>query len=139
MTTNNAINAPIKYFEPFSPTISGTSAAGVGTYTTQVGYWSGIGNFIYVQLKITWTAHTGTGDMTVTDLPFVCRNISGYDPELILNIEDVLLPPTTVCLFGHMTTGTSTVVLETIRSLGNNVPISMEAAGTLHLSGVYLK
>lgn len=57
--------------KPFTPTIVGLSTAGVGTYTNQVGRAIKIGRLVYVNLDVEWTAHTGTGQMSIGNLPFV--------------------------------------------------------------------
>ena len=48
-----------------TPTIAGSSAAGTGTYTTQTGTWTRVGNRVDFYLEITWTAHTGTGNVRI--------------------------------------------------------------------------
>jgi hypothetical protein len=54
----------------FTPTIVGTSTAGTGTYTTQVGRYTKVGNLVTIMIYLTWTAHTGTGNMRVAGSPF---------------------------------------------------------------------
>lgn len=54
----------------FTPTLIGTSTAGTGTYSTQTGYYTKVGDLVAFSLALTWTAHTGTGDMQIQGLPF---------------------------------------------------------------------
>lgn len=54
----------------FTPTIDGTTTAGVGTYDDQSGKYAKIGNFVFVIILLKWTAHTGTGNMQISGLPF---------------------------------------------------------------------
>jgi hypothetical protein len=54
----------------FTPTIVGTSTAGTGTYTTQVGRYTKVGNLVTIMIYLTWSAHTGTGNMRVAGAPF---------------------------------------------------------------------
>lgn len=54
----------------FTPTIVGGTSAGVGTYTTQTGTYTKIGNRVCIDLSLNWSAHTGTGTMIVGGLPF---------------------------------------------------------------------
>jgi hypothetical protein len=49
----------------FTPTISGTTVAGAGTYTIQKGRYRLTGEGVKVDALITWTAHTGTGNLRV--------------------------------------------------------------------------
>lgn len=54
----------------FTPTIVGSTTAGVGTYSVQTGSYTKVGNRVYFNAYLTWTAHTGTGNMRVSNLPF---------------------------------------------------------------------
>lgn len=63
----------------FSPTISGTTTAGTGTYTTQVGRYTKIGRIVYFTIKLGWSAHTGTGNMIVSGLPFTSNSTAGVN------------------------------------------------------------
>ncbi len=54
----------------WTPVIIGTTTAGTGTYTTQTGSYTKIGNQVTLHLTLTWTAHTGTGNMRISGLPF---------------------------------------------------------------------
>ncbi len=55
----------------FTPTVVGSTVAGVGTYTTRTGKYTRIGNIVVFQIQIVLTAHTGTGDMSITGLPYL--------------------------------------------------------------------
>lgn len=54
----------------FTPVVIGTSAAGAGTYSLQSGRYTKIGNRVFFDIALTWSAHTGTGDIRLTGLPF---------------------------------------------------------------------
>jgi hypothetical protein len=54
----------------FSPAIAGTTVAGTGTYTTQLGRYTKVGNLVTARIYLAWTAHTGTGSISLTGLPF---------------------------------------------------------------------
>jgi hypothetical protein len=58
----------------FTPTIVGSTSAGTGTYTTNSGKYTKIGNVVTFQVYINWTAHTGTGNMRIGSLPFTNGN-----------------------------------------------------------------
>jgi hypothetical protein len=64
----------------FSPTIIGTTTAGTGTYTVQLGRYQKIGNRVYIQLSLLWSAHTGTGNMGIGNLPFTSNGTSDNGP-----------------------------------------------------------
>lgn len=139
MVLNNSTNCVYEEQKTFVPTVSGTVTAGVGTYTNQTGYWSRIGNLVFITLNIIWTAHTGSGDILISNLPFPCNAATGFDPEFIVNIENITLPATTVSIYGHMQQSPTTIIIQTIRSNGTNVPVGLTATGILHATGWYLK
>lgn len=55
-----------------TPLITGTTTAGTGTYSGQFGGFTRIGNRVFYDLFVAWTAHTGTGNIQVdlNDIPF---------------------------------------------------------------------
>jgi len=54
----------------WTPVIIGSGTAGTGTYSVQNGRYTKIGNRVYFGVYCVWSAHTGTGDMTMGGLPF---------------------------------------------------------------------
>lgn len=63
----------------FTPTIVGTSTAGVGTYTFRAASYALLGYTCYIKGALVWTAHTGTGNPAIGGLPFQQYNTSAYD------------------------------------------------------------
>ena len=61
----------------FTPTVIGTTTAGTGTYTSQVGRYTKIGNLVTIQVYLAWTAHTGTGNMRFGNFPFNTASDAG--------------------------------------------------------------
>ena len=54
----------------WTPRIDGTTTAGVGTYGTQTGSYTKIGNKVTVTGNLALSSHTGTGSMVIANLPF---------------------------------------------------------------------
>ena len=54
----------------FTPIVVGVSTEGVGTYTSQQGKYTKIGNVVTFSVYLVWTAHTGTGSMRINGMPF---------------------------------------------------------------------
>lgn len=82
----------------FTPVVVGTGSAGAGTYFTQKGRYTKIGRLVFVEINLGWSAHTGTGDMQVSGLPFqpnadtVSQLSTGtYDLSLSPGVTDILL------------------------------------------------
>lgn len=55
----------------WTPTVIGTTVAGTGAYSQNDGLYVKIGKFVWVSCQIVQTAHTGTGNMRITGMPFV--------------------------------------------------------------------
>jgi hypothetical protein len=75
----------------WTPTISGSTTAGSGTYTVQVGRYTKVGNLVTVTGVITWTAHTGTGSIFLTGLPFTSANIVNFEPVISVTPSNIAL------------------------------------------------
>jgi len=74
----------------WTPTITGSLSSGTGTYTAQEGFYTKVGRVVTVYGRVWWTAHTGTGKMRLSSLPFTtpsgapgnCSGIVGYYENL---------------------------------------------------------
>jgi hypothetical protein len=62
----------------FTPTAFGTSVAGTTTYASQTGSYTKVGDTVHVDIYISWTAMTGTGDLRIGGLPFTSSSASNY-------------------------------------------------------------
>lgn len=69
-----AISPPAYAEGTFTPVVAGGSTVGVGTYTTQVGKYTRIGNCVFFYINLAWTAHTGSGGTIIGGLPFNASN-----------------------------------------------------------------
>jgi hypothetical protein len=61
----------------WTPVAAGSTTAGTGTYTLQVGRYTKIGQVCFFQMTLGWSAHTGTGDLFLGGLPFTSLNAAG--------------------------------------------------------------
>jgi hypothetical protein len=60
----------------WTPTIVGSTGVGVGTYTTQSGRYTKVGNRVSIEANMVWTAHTGTGNIRWGGAPFTSTNVA---------------------------------------------------------------
>jgi hypothetical protein len=65
----------------WTPVIEGSSTAGTGTYSTQVGRYTKVGNTVVAHLFLDWSAHTGSGNLRIAGLPFTPANVSALAPS----------------------------------------------------------
>lgn len=88
ISVGNTVNANatvLDWYEKgsFTPVAIGTTTAGVGTYTVQSGSYKREGNTVTFRLAIGWTAHTGTGNLSISDLPFASASSGAPVPSMI--------------------------------------------------------
>lgn len=60
----------------FAPQIAGTTVPGTATYEGQSGQYLRFGRFVIVQYRITTSAHTGSGQAYIPNMPFAA--VSGF-------------------------------------------------------------
>lgn len=117
----------------FTPTIVGTSTAGVGTYSVQQGKYTRYGDLVFVHIRLTWSAHTGTGNMNIGGLPFTpaanatCQ-LAGRDSNI--TYSGTKLAYTT-------NPGTTEIIITTDASGTTSTSIPIDTAGSIFVSGVY--
>jgi hypothetical protein len=128
------ISNDVPYYQQgtWTPVIFGTTAAGVGTYTTQQGTYTKQGNIVFIDYNIDWTAHTGTGLMKMSGFPFTA---SGVEPQSIS-----LVAPNSLTVVGNvvmLTLGGTTDALFQYNENGITGNVAMDPAANLRCSGFY--
>lgn len=134
-----AVSELLDWYEEgtFTPTIVGTSSAGVGTYTTQVGRYTRIGNRVMFNLSLDWSAHTGTGNMRIGGLPFTSNATAD-------NYSTVSILPSSIALtannmiYGIVNIGSTQILLYQALIGGGGVSfVALDTAGLMYVSGQY--
>ena len=78
----------------FTPVAAGTTSAGAGTYTIQSGRLTRIGNVCIFTIDLGWSAHTGTGNLIISGLPFnstaITTSVSIHNNGLAVTPSNVL-------------------------------------------------
>lgn len=121
----------------FTPTIAGTSTTGTGTYSSQLGRYTKVGNRVYFTAYIVWSAHTGTGSMLVASLPFVSNSTtSNYNS--VLSYNSGVSMTAGYIMQAYVGFGVSTVTLAQVPTGGGSaINVSMDTAGEMIVTGVY--
>jgi hypothetical protein len=120
----------------FTPSVVGGTLPGVGTYDPPpAGFYTKIGNRVFYEIQLTWIAHTGTGGMSVSGLPFPVN--VGLFPACAVWNQNISMTA------GHVmqataNIGSTNILLSSIPTGGGlSVNIPMDAAGSILLSGHY--
>lgn len=116
----------------FTPSAAGTTTGGTGTYTTQLGYYKKVGDLVHFHITLVWTAHTGTGNVKITGLPFT--SLSGIDQPVSIITASVTF---TNQIAARVTTNSTEIAIRTIVSGAGTGTVALPSAGTLVLNGFY--
>jgi hypothetical protein len=98
----------------WTPTYQGATTAGTGTYTFQHGSYTKVGNLVTINGYFRSTAHTGTGNIELTGLPFTVA--SGAGNYGVINVGETinLTISNDTYLTGYANPGTTTIILRQI-------------------------
>ena len=132
-----AANALDDYEEgTFTPAIVGSTTAGTGTYSVQVGNYTKIGNTVSVRVFLVWSAHTGTGNMSISGLPFTSNSNSWSAGAC--RVVDLSLSANNVIQAG-VSISTTTIFLEQISTGGGGyAPVPMDTNAQIMFTTQYI-
>jgi hypothetical protein len=123
----------------FTPTIVGTTTAGTGTYNTQRGDYIKIGRLVTAQFYIAWTAHTGTGNMNVSGLPFTTQNIGTYLAAASIGFVDSISMTAGNIMTGYAGPNSTTMFLkQTPTGGGASTDIPIDTSGSIIVTLTYI-
>jgi hypothetical protein len=130
-----AANALDDYEEgTFTPTVIGLGTAGTGTYQTQIGRYTKIGDVVRFSLTVEWNAHTGTGNMRLDGLPFTALSIDDSGACFSILATNLTFSNNIAAIGAHNSTQ---VNLTTYSSDATNVALPIDTTGLIRVSGVY--
>ena len=117
-----AINGDIR---DFTATVLGATTTGTGTYTKQSGTYLRQGLMVDYWFDIEWTAHTGTGNLTI-QLPYKVRNVLNQPWIGVVTVDDITFPAGTtyVTIRGINSTYTAEVIASGSAISSANIPIA---------------
>ena len=123
----------------FTPVIVGSSSAGVGTYTTQIGKFTRIGDIVHFQISLAWTAHTGTGNTIIQSLPYAAEVSSGEFVFFNIAQNGGPIPAAGSIRIALVTSGSTEIglreqVLATMLVTNSN---AITGTGAIYVSGTY--
>jgi hypothetical protein len=118
----------------FTPVAAGSTDAGTATYTTQLGRYTKIGNRVFFNLRVSWTGHTGTGDLLVGGLPFTSNSTAAnHNPASIIGIGLDF----SNTLAAYVLNNTSNITITSFATAAAVSNVAVDAAATLIITGNY--
>ncbi|QHJ80883.1 MAG: hypothetical protein [Bacteriophage sp.] len=137
-TSNGTINLPYDTTQSpatgFIPYVYGATTPGAGTYTVRWGSYTLVGNLVFINMQVTWTGHTGTGQVKIGALPYLTDFPSG---ELMNVLPSGIT--TTGRLIGVMDGYSNSMIIDQVSDVGGVSPLQMPTSGSLHITGIYRK
>jgi hypothetical protein len=122
----------------FTPTIVGSTSAGTGTYSTQVGTHTRVGRAVSFRLLISWSAHTGTGSMLAGGLPFASSSVTDTLTAITVGgISNVTLSANHVGTALLFTNTTQISFYQTPVGGGSDSTVPVDTSASTVLSGTY--
>lgn len=117
---------------PFTPSISGTTIAGVGTYTAQYGVYTKVGNIVNFELDCSWSAHTGTGNIQVNGFPYASANANPISASWVWASDLVITGQATLGITQNQTYGP-------LGAINNGVysTVAIDTSAALRITGFY--
>lgn len=115
-------------------TVEGGTSAGSGSYSVATGYYTRIGRMCHVTITVTWTGHTGTGDLIVNGLPFTAVNDSSRTPVIGVSASNLTFSGQ---ISAYPEDSTKRLKISSSTSGSAIANVQMDAAATLNIAGWY--
>jgi hypothetical protein len=120
----------------FSPTIAGTTTAGTATYSEQQGRYTKIGRLVQFEIFMVYSAGTGTGNLTITNLPFTIGG-SSYPSFTIGAFDNITMTALNMPMaWGNISTAIIRFAEMPVGG-GAQASLAYDAAGAIQISGTY--
>jgi hypothetical protein len=121
----------------FTPTVVGTSTAGSGVYTGQVGRYTRIGPRVFFDIYLAWTSHSGTGNLQVNGLPLTSESTSNHLMAATVVPGDISLTASNIMVAYVAPSSTSVTIRQIPTGGGTAAVVAMDTVGSLIISGSY--
>jgi hypothetical protein len=122
----------------WTPTVDGSTTVGVATYDAQFGSYTKVGNRVIFSAYIAWSAHTGTGNMRISGLPFTIANNGGnYSAVAVYLDASTALSALNVLQVRTIINSTGLFPTQTPVGGGATSQVALPASGGFMLSGQY--
>jgi hypothetical protein len=119
----------------FTPSVLGSVSAGSFSPAVQSGTWRRIGEQVHVQVKVSWTGQTGTGNTVIGGIPAALTPVS-FTPPPIGQATVANMPSTGPVLYASLN-GTGTASLVQVATNGTETLVPLAASDTVRLNLVH--
>lgn len=116
----------------FTPTVFGSSTAGVTTYSIQTGQYVKVGQLVYFTITLSISNQTGTGNLRFGGLPFI--SASGDDFVVSIITSNLTFSNQLTCRVNASSTNMSPI---TISTGAGSADVAIDTSFTASISGSY--
>jgi hypothetical protein len=120
----------------YTPAVVGSTTAGAGTYSVQSGTYQIDGKRCKGKIGLSWSAHTGTGNIRVS-LPFTSKTGGSVSDAATIVYVNTLTWVAGSILFGTIDPNTNYVGMYSAPSAGSAAAVPMDTAAILYLTFDY--
>lgn len=119
----------------FTPVLEGTTTSGTGTYSYNAGEYTKIGDLVWFNIAMSWTAHTGTGNMRFAGLPFTTDD--SREQTCAVRPQNITSPANTI--IQAEINNDSTIIRLYSQTIAGSVvnALAMDTVGVIWITGVY--
>lgn len=138
--TGTLTSSDLSSFEygTWTPVVTGGTVAGAGTYTERNGLYLKIGTWVFLSCSIIMSAHTGTGDMTITGAPFTAATVGTVHEWMgPVRLQAITMPASTVHVNARIPLGSATVSLFADLDGSGSSVVQMDGVGSIYFSIMY--
>jgi hypothetical protein len=122
----------------FTPVVRGTTVVGTGTYSIQYGAYTKIGNIVYFNIQLDWSAHTGTGNMRLGVLPFASKNVSNNLSAVTVGYVNNMTFGASNTISAYLLENSTTIILNSVPVGGGaTAALPIDTAARIVVSGFY--
>lgn len=122
----------------FTPVVEGSSTPGTATYSLQSARYTRIGRSVQIQIALSWTSGTGTGNLFITGLPFTSANVSPVGAMSFALIDGLTLSASSVATaFTPANTTRVEIWQYPAGGAAGATNVAYDAAAAIYLSGFY--
>lgn len=131
----------IDTYGTWTPTLKGSTTAGVNTYSIQSGYYVKIGKLVFANFNIALSSLGGTiaGNVQIGGLPVAAGSLAGATPVAFTDEQNITLEATYTQLLGQIAAGASVAGLYEFKTSGASkaLPVSQISSSSV-LSGTLI-
>ena len=121
----------------FNPTIIGSASAGTASYSIQNGRYTIVGRLVFVEIYVSWSSGTGTGNLQIGNLPATPATSTTFASASISWFSNISLTASNVGV-GYFGNGFPVVeIAQNVVGGGVSTAVPYDAAGTIQISGCY--